>query len=170
MFSTELYFSLPDLWVFIVLFSVLWDFVHYIKVQSEARNRKGELNKQSFIIMKKWSSFPSLTISAQVVIQNAPERYNWWKNVSSTFFFFFFFMLVIPCLFTDESDELSSTQHSILMCPLAHEKLGWDHLNSFLLRFWTSIKNGFVLLLVGLRNENASMSRTTHQSNLLLGF
>lgn len=90
MFSTELYFSLPDLWVFIVLFSVLWDFVHYIKVQSEARNRKGELNKQSFIIMKTWSSFPSLTISAQVVIQNAPERYNWWKNVSSTFFFFFF--------------------------------------------------------------------------------
>lgn len=112
----------------------------------------------------------SLDISVHIFIQNGPERYSWWKKnvVSSTFFFLP--MLVIPRLFTDESDELLSTQDSFLMCPLVHEKLGWDHLNSFLLRFWTSIKNGFVLDLVGLRNENASMSRTTHQSNLLPGF
>lgn len=154
--------------VSIVFLSILWHSVHYIKIQSEAKNRKCELYKQSLIIMKTWSSFPSLTYLLKYSYKMGQRTIVvgkiWWAVL------FFFFMLIILWLFTDESDELLSTQDSILMCPLAHEKLGWDHLNSFLLRFWTSIKNVFVLDLVGLRNENAIMSRKTHQSNLLPRF
>lgn len=115
--------------------------------------------------MKTRSSFPTLTCLLIHSYEMGQRDIVGGKNVLSSTFFFS--MLVIPCLFTDKSDELLLTQDSFLMCPLVHEKLGWDHLNSFLLRFWTSIKNGFVLDLVGLRNENASASRTTHQSNLL---
>lgn len=78
------------------------------------------------------------------------------------------FMLIISWLFKSVSDKFLSVHDSFLICPLVHEKLSWDHLNSFLLGFWTTIKNGFVLDFIGLRNENAIMSRTTHQSNLLL--
>lgn len=91
------------------------------------------------------------------------------KHVAGNTSFYFCFMLLIPQLFKSENDKLLSIHDSFLMCPLVREKLSWDHLNSFLLGFRTTITNGFVLALVGLRNENAIMSRIAHQSNLLPG-
>lgn len=77
------------------------------------------------------------------------------------------FMLIIPWLLRLKVINYSQPMTAfwyVLLYMRNWVETTWTH---FSWDFWTTIKNGFVLDFIGLRNENAIMSRTTHQSNLL---
>lgn len=78
-------------------------------------------------------------------------------------------MLVIPWLLKSESDKLLSAYDSFFDVSLCTWETKSRPPELISLRISTTIKNGFVLDLVGFRNENAIISRTAHQSNLLPG-